>query len=58
MPCFGDDGDGDEEIGRLPGERKYAKVSFVARTKQIVYMATTVESLVEGSLDARKHADA
>ena len=28
MPCFGDDGDIDEEIGRLPGEQKYAKVSL------------------------------
>ncbi len=28
MPCFGDDGDIDEEVGRLPGEQKYAKVSL------------------------------
>jgi len=28
MPCFGDDGDIDEEIGRPPGEQKYAKVSL------------------------------
>ena len=31
MPCFGDDGDVDEEIGRLPGVQKYAKVGFEIR---------------------------
>ena len=37
MPCFGDDGDIDEEVGRLPGEQKYAKVSvadFMAIVEQ------------------------
>ena len=36
MPCFGDDGDVDEEVGRLPGEQKYAKASSATWTQTLL----------------------